>query len=84
LTNAVNHADARRIRVFLMNDDLELRLEISDDGIGISRGEGANPGVGLQIMRHRANLIGASLEIDTRAGKGTSVICRLPYPTGKT
>lgn len=83
LTNAVSHSSARRIRVFLMNDDIELRLEISDDGAGISRGDGANPGVGLQIMRHRANLIGASFEIDTRAGKGTSVICRLPYRTGK-
>lgn len=79
LVNAVSHASARRLRVFLTNDEVELRLEISDDGEGIVRKEGANPGVGIQIMRHRANLIGASLEIDTGPGRGTRVICRLPY-----
>lgn len=78
LVNAVNHASPSRIRVFLQNEDTELRLEISDDGKGIGKQDKASPGVGLQIMRHRATLIGGSLEIDTRAGRGTSVICRLP------
>lgn len=83
LINAVNHAAARQVRVFLKNDDTELRLVVSDDGKGIVRKEDTKPGVGLQIMRHRANLIGASLEIDTGPDRGTSVICRLPYRSGK-
>lgn len=81
--NAVNHASARNVRVFLQNDDTELRLEVSDDGNGIAKEGHVGPGVGIQIMRHRSNLIGASLEIDTRADRGTTVICRLPVRPGK-
>jgi signal transduction histidine kinase len=43
LTNAVRHAHARRITVTLRAEDA-LRLEVSDDGIGI---RGDEPGVGL-------------------------------------
>ncbi len=83
LVNAVNHASAGKIRVSLHNDDTELRLAVSDDGKGISHGDSVSPGVGIQIMRHRSNLIGASLEIDTRSDRGTAVICRMPVRSGK-
>lgn len=83
LINAVNHASAESVRVFLQNDDTELRLEVSDDGRGFTSDDRASPGVGIQIMRHRSNLIGASLEIDTRVAGGTTVVCRMPVRAGK-
>jgi len=34
-------------------------------------------GMGLHVMKHRASVIGAELEIESRAGKGVSIICKL-------
>ena len=31
--------------------------------------------MGLKIMKHRADLIGAQLNVESRAGNGTTVIC---------
>jgi signal transduction histidine kinase len=42
----------------------------------------ANRGIGLNLMRHRASLMGGSLEIESHAGQGTRVICNLPAKGG--
>jgi signal transduction histidine kinase len=34
--------------------------------------------MGLEVMRHRAHVIGASLEIDSKFGKGVTVTCTVP------
>jgi signal transduction histidine kinase len=34
--------------------------------------------VGLQVMHHRASVIGAELTVDTKPGQGTTIRCRLP------
>lgn len=75
--NAVRHARARRIEVSLDSHDGIVILEIRDDGIGIDV-SARRHGNGLQIMQHRAGLIGATLSIGPGAGNGTHVSCRLP------
>jgi two-component system, NarL family, sensor histidine kinase DegS len=55
-----------------------LRLEVSDDGIGIS---GSRRGMGMRSMSHRAQLLGANLEVQSIPGQGTRVVCTLPSPT---
>jgi len=52
-----------------------LRLEIADDGEGLSRG---SAGIGLHTMRERAEEIGGSCEISSRANGGTLVTASLP------
>ncbi len=55
------------------------RLTVRDTGTGLfadSRSE--RSGMGLDIMRHRAGLIGATFRIDSEAGKGTTVTCLVP------
>jgi nitrate/nitrite-specific signal transduction histidine kinase len=49
---------------------------IRDDGRGLDE-LGHGHGSGLSIMRHRAELIGASLEVTSCAEDGTSVVCAL-------
>jgi len=46
---------------------------VVDDGAGIS--DSGSDGMGLDIMRYRARLIGGELTIKRRNGRGTIVTC---------
>lgn len=78
LANAVRHAGATRIDVSLNCRDGATNLEVSDNGSGCSPGGSPTDtgGLGLRIMRHRANAIGAELAIEDAPGGGTIVRCR--------
>ena len=75
VNNAVKHADAQSISIGLGAVEEEVTLTIKDDGAGFAVAEGQGGGMGLSIMKYRANLIGASLDIRRGAGGGTIVIC---------
>jgi signal transduction histidine kinase len=75
VANAAKHAHASVIEVSLVELAGELRLTVRDDGVGIA--PQAGPGMGLQMMQHRAKMIGASLRVAAEA-KGTVVSCTLP------
>ena len=74
--NSVKHARAGRITLGISNRD-QLKLWVRDDGIGIGADSIRKGGRGIQIMRHRASLIGAILEIDVLQEGGTLVSCLL-------
>jgi signal transduction histidine kinase len=76
LTNAARHAAADHVTVRLAIDGEWLVVSVIDDGAGIR--DGASPGVGLVSMRERADELGGSLEVESAAGAGTSVVARLP------
>ncbi|MDQ3722059.1 MAG: histidine kinase [Actinomycetota bacterium] len=71
ITNAIRHAGATTIWISLHSTDGAVRLEICDDGRGITQSSG--DGSGLRTMRERALTIGADLAIAARADHGTSV-----------
>ena len=74
LTNAVRHAQARRIKVHASAvRSLGLRVSIADDGKGILR-DPASSGFGMTSMQERADKIGASLTIVTAPRNGTEVV----------
>jgi signal transduction histidine kinase len=72
ITNIIKHSDARNIAVELYFQAKLFTLVIRDDGQGFDN-RSANVGVGLQNMEYRAQLLGASLEVDTSPGTGCSV-----------
>jgi len=75
ITNVLRHAAAERLVCVLERAGSGARLLVVDDG----RGRGDAPaGSGLQGMRERAVLAGATLEITTPASGGTSVSLRVP------
>jgi PAS domain S-box-containing protein len=78
LTNARRHARAREISARLEMDGDDLLAEVWDDGVGF--GPEATPGVGMGSMHERAALVGGELEIESEAGRGTSVRLRVPLP----
>jgi len=75
MTNAVRHADARRISLVVRARGEGVELVVADDGRG---GATATAGGGIPGMRERARLTGATLELDSTPGRGTRVRCLMP------
>jgi signal transduction histidine kinase len=74
VTNAIQHAAPKQIRISLEAAEGHATLRVSDDGIGIDPAA-AGRGAGLRIMRYRADLINAVLSIAPGTGGGTVVSC---------
>jgi signal transduction histidine kinase len=73
--NAVKHAKAKQIDIRL-EDPGQTRLSVHDDGTGIAANS-SKTGRGVQIMRHRASLIGAELHLASPPEGGTIISCFL-------
>ncbi|MEX0819612.1 MAG: PAS domain S-box protein [Pirellulaceae bacterium] len=83
LTNAVRHAMPTRINVELSASKTELRITVTDNGRGFDTTEPLS-GSGMRIMRYRAGLINAHLQLESTPGAGTSVVCRLKVRKNET
>jgi signal transduction histidine kinase len=73
INNATRHGKANNIFLFLNRAGQSIRLRVVDDGAGISDSD--SEGIGLDIMRYRARLIGGELTIRQRNGRGTIISC---------
>lgn len=73
VTNAVKHGLAKRISISLVLDGDKISLKVADDGLGLK--QAAATGAGMRIMRYRAQLIGAKLEVVPHGRHGTEVRC---------
>ena len=81
LTNAMQHARARRIAVRAEGvRSVGFRLSVADDGRGFSA-ERSGAGFGMTSMRERAERIGASLTIVTAPRAGTEVVLAWEPPS---
>ncbi len=72
LANAIRHATARHINIYVRFSPEAIRIIVTDDGRGFDT-LAATRGFGLTSMRERAREIGAAFEIQSRADSGTSV-----------
>jgi signal transduction histidine kinase len=79
LTNVVRHSRAKNVTVSLEHDAAELRLRVSDNGVGFDRAK-AKTAVGLGFARMKAQIghIGGSLAVWSQHGGGTSIEARIP------
>jgi signal transduction histidine kinase len=75
LTNVVRHADARQAVVRVGRRDGLLCVEIEDDGAG---GADVSNGSGLRGLADRVGALDGALEVESPAGRGTTVRARLP------
>ena len=78
VTNALKHAKPKHIHLKLQKRQRTIELSVEDDGKGLPREEGKKNGMGLQVMHHRARLIGGHLTLHSIAGNGVRVVCSLP------
>jgi signal transduction histidine kinase len=79
ISNALRHAQATEIRVCLSVNPQNLALKVTDNGSGLTKTRlmSEGQGFGFTNMRARAKNLGATLEIRSKPGQGTSVIVRL-------
>ena len=75
LTNAAKHAHASYVQVTIDTADGDVRLSISDDGVG-----GADPtrGSGLVGLKDRVEALGGTLTVQSHPGQGTHLIAEVP------
>jgi signal transduction histidine kinase len=79
LNNVSKHAHASRVDVVITARPGQVVLVVEDDGVGFDAShDGPSGGIGLVTMRERATLVGASFDIESVPGKGTSVFVRMP------
>jgi signal transduction histidine kinase len=74
LSNAVKHAQARKLWVALARDDTRLTIEVRDDGVGGAHLDGG----GLRGIADRVEALGGRLHLDSPRGRGTCLRVELP------
>ena len=85
ITNAARHAEANEVSLRVTRDRGRLWFVVEDDGQGfdmsqiVTAGPGRG-GLGLATMQERASMVGGSLEVWSRTGKGTRVTLGVPVP----
>jgi signal transduction histidine kinase len=72
--NAIKHGHAAHVTLTLAGSG-EHTLTISDDGLGLSAEFGSSRGMGVHIMKYRADMIGGRLSIAPGQPNGTKVVC---------
>ena len=79
LTNIERHAQARRVVLHLQQSEHQIQLELHDDGCGFDPTQvAAMPGIGLNNMRERVELLGGQFELHSAPGQGTRIHASLP------
>jgi signal transduction histidine kinase len=77
LSNATKHGQAKAVVIALEASDGVLSLRVSDDGIGFDPTYSERKGMGLNIMRYRARVLGGTLEIQSNSPAGTVATCTI-------
>ncbi|HMP90616.1 MAG TPA: PAS domain S-box protein [Kiritimatiellia bacterium] len=79
VANAIKHGKPKNLRLSLQRDEDAITLMIIDDGSGLPPQPPAGRiSMGLDIMRHRAKLIGGAFSINNRKSGGVEVKCCIP------
>jgi PAS domain S-box-containing protein len=77
MRNALTHSKGDEIILCIEREREFIRLVIEDNGKGF-RPRKAGKGLGLHIMKYRANVLGGTLNINARRKGGTKVVCEVP------
>ncbi|MGH2457132.1 MAG: sensor histidine kinase, partial [Candidatus Limnocylindria bacterium] len=87
-SNVLRHAGAGRVGVRLATGRRQLVLEVADDGIGFDLAAAAERGrtgraQGLANIRRRAELLGASVRVESHPGQGTRLSLTMPVAASR-
>ncbi len=77
LTNVLRHSQASQVKVQVWNDDSGLNIQVTDRGVGFDP-EAVHKG-GLNIMSRRVEMLGGTLDITSRPGRGTVLLANFPF-----
>jgi signal transduction histidine kinase len=72
-SNCARHSQARSLQIVLQREHEFAKLEISDDGVGLTPSAEPGPGRGLANLADRSKELGGTLQIDSAPGQGLRV-----------
>ena len=78
VSNAIKHGKAKNITIRLRDEAGQIRLRVSDDGIGFPENPTESGGMGLRIMQSRIGMVGGTLTIERQRTGGTCVVFSTP------
>lgn len=80
--NIARHARATRVNLSLVASDRWLELKVGDDGLGfdVEAALRRRDSFGMAGMQERVSLMGGTLRIASRPGRGSTIAARLPLP----
>ncbi len=81
VSNALKHGRPGQLDIQVTRSSARLNILVEDDGVGFDPEE-AGQGMGLSNLRARAAELGGTVDLDSRAGRGTTVVIDLPLPEG--
>jgi signal transduction histidine kinase len=70
ISNAIHHGRATRIKLDLQRRRASMQLAVQDNGSGFADSQSPHEGIGLQIIRHRANLLGGEVCVGNAPRRG--------------
>jgi signal transduction histidine kinase len=80
MTNCVRHAQAKNIQIGVMAEGDQLRVSVSDDGVGLDPAQ-RRKGLGLRGIDERVKELQGTMRLSCERGRGTSLVVHLPLPT---
>jgi PAS domain S-box-containing protein len=83
-TNAIRHGRVTQVTIELATADGTLTLSVQDNGRGFDERNASN-GMGMKLMRYRAQMLGGDVSISNDEGRGVIVRCSCPHraPPGR-
>jgi two-component system sensor histidine kinase DesK len=79
LTNVMRHSGASTVTVRVERANAAVRIEIADNGSGITPAPEARSSMGLAGITERLELMGGKLEVES-GRSGTTLIAEIPEP----
>jgi signal transduction histidine kinase len=80
MTNCVRHAEAKNIQIGVSAEEGQLRVAVSDDGVGLDPAH-RRKGLGLRGIDERVKELQGAMTIARETNGGTTLVVRLPLPT---
>ncbi|HEX7845731.1 MAG TPA: ATP-binding protein [Chitinophagaceae bacterium] len=74
INNIIKHAEATTISLQAIQKDRKIVLAIKDNGKGFDVNSVAKSGAGLNNLSFRSKMIGATMDINSKPGEGTTII----------
>jgi PAS domain S-box-containing protein len=78
-TNAIRHGRVTQVTIDLATAEGTLTLSVQDNGRGFDERNASNNGLGLKLMRYRAQMLGGDVTIANDKGGGVVVRCTCPH-----
>jgi PAS domain S-box-containing protein len=78
-TNAIRHGRVTQVTIDLATAEGTLTLSVQDNGRGFDERNASNNGMGMKLMRYRAQMLGGDVTIANNQGGGVVVRCTCPH-----